>query len=395
MKRLAAIDTVRGLVMVIMALDHIRDFVHLPAIDQNPLDLSTTTVPIFLTRLVTHLCAPTFVFLSGTSVYLSTNAISGQDERLREKSRFLRKRGLVLILLEVTVINLAIWSDIRYRTLMLQVIFAIGVGLILLSWLRRFQANPRWVRYLAVAALAIIGLHDLLVLVPPFTNPAARFGWSLLFRQDFMTISPDFGLLLAYPIVPWFGIMLLGYSCGPLFSQSLNSRRTQLLRLGIGALTLFLVLRLVNSYGDARPWSVQNDPAFTVLSFLNVSKNPPSLIFTAFTLGIMFVLLALFDGRQSWLARRLAVYGKVPLFYYLIHWYLAKGAMIVMFLVQGYSFRDMPLGTLNLGRPVGAGVSLPVTYAVWLALVIALYPLCAWYGRYKAEHPEVTWTRYV
>ncbi|RYF53614.1 MAG: DUF1624 domain-containing protein, partial [Cytophagaceae bacterium] len=291
MKRLSTIDTVRGLVMVIMALDHVRDFVHLPAIDQNPLDLSTTTVPIFLTRLVTHLCAPTFVFLAGTSVYLSTNAADGQGERLREKERFLRKRGLVLILLEVTLITLAIWSDIRYRTLMLQVIFAIGVGLILLSWLRQFQ-----VRSLAVVALIIIGLHDLLVLVPPFANPAARFGWSLLFRQDFFASSPAFGLLLAYPIVPWFGIMLLGYCCGPLFNQPLPSRKSQLLRLGIGALGLFLILRLVNSYGDARLWSVQNDPAFTVLSFLNVSKNPPSLIFTAFTLGIMFVLLALFDG---------------------------------------------------------------------------------------------------
>ncbi|MEZ0541452.1 DUF1624 domain-containing protein [Fibrella arboris] len=390
MKRIATIDTVRGLVMVIMALDHVRDFIHLPAVAQNPLDLSTTTVPVFLTRLITHLCAPTFVFLAGTSVYLSLNAGETQEERLLEKSRFLRKRGLVLILLEVTLINLAIWSDIQYRTLMLQVIFAIGAGLILLSWLHRFQ-----VRYLAVIALAIIVLHDLLRLVPPFANEPARLVWALLFRQDFFAISPDFGLLLAYPVVPWFGIMLLGYCCGPLLSQPQAGRKALFLRIGLGTVGLFLLLRLLNRYGDARPWAVQNDQVFTLLSFLNVSKNPPSLIFTAFMLGLMFVLLSFFDGRKSWLAQRLEVYGKVPLFYYLIHWYLAKGAMIGMFLMQGYSFRDMPLGTLNLGRPEGAGVSLPMTYAVWLMLVVAMYPLCVWYGRYKAERPEVTWTRYV
>ncbi|MEZ0541451.1 DUF1624 domain-containing protein [Fibrella arboris] len=397
MKRLATIDTVRGLVMVIMALDHVRDLLHIPALTQNPTDLATTTAPIFLTRLVTHLCAPTFVFLAGTSVYLSVQKDAELDtagnragRSLAERGRFLLKRGLVLILLEVTLINFAFWTDIQFRSMMLQVIFVIGAGLVLLSWLIRFQ-----VRSLLMAGLFIVFLHDLLLLVPTFTNPAARLGWALLFRLDFFAVSPNFSLLVGYSIVPWFGIMLLGYGCGPLFAKPLAERKAQFLTIGLSSLALFLLLRFLNIYGDVAPWSVQKSGVFTALSFLNVSKYPPSLLYTAFTLGIMFLLLALFDGSRNWLARRLEVYGKVPLFYYLLHWYLVKGAMIIMILLQGYSISDMPLGPMSFGRPAAAGLDLPAVYAVWLALVIALYPLCAWYGRYKAEHPEVTWTRYV
>ncbi|WP_375446975.1 DUF1624 domain-containing protein [uncultured Fibrella sp.] len=391
MKRLATIDTVRGLVMVIMALDHVRDLLHTPALTQDPTNLATTTPMLFLTRLITHLCAPTFVFLAGTSVYLSTRREGEpQGEALAARSRFLLKRGLVLILLEVTLINFAFWTDIQFRSMMLQVIFVIGVGLVLLSWLIRFQ-----VRALLIAGLAIIFLHDLLLLVPTFTNPAARLGWSILFRTDFFPMSPSFSLLVAYSIVPWFGIMLVGYGCGPLFAKPLADRRAQLVKLGLGSLLLFMALRFLNVYGDAAPWSVQKSPAFTVLSFLNVSKYPPSLLYAALTLGVMFLLLAVADGVDNWLTRRLRVYGNVPMFYYICHWYLAKAAMIVMLLVQGFSLGEMPLGTMSFGRPASAGVSLPVVYAVWLVVVIVLYPLCTWYGRYKADHPEVAWTRYV
>jgi uncharacterized membrane protein len=214
--------------MVIMALDHVRDLLHIPALTQDPTNISTTTVPVFLTRLITHLCAPTFVFLAGTSVYLSVQkAVDSQIDGLAYRRRFLLKRGLVLILLEVTLINFAFWTDIQFRSMMLQVIFAIGMGLVLLSGLIRFQ-----VRTLAMAGLAIIFLHDLLLLVPPFTNLAARLGWSLLFRTDFFAVSPAFGLLAAYPIIPWFGIMLLGYGCGPLFIRPLAERKAQLLKVG-------------------------------------------------------------------------------------------------------------------------------------------------------------------
>ncbi|GAB3222451.1 DUF1624 domain-containing protein [Spirosoma arcticum] len=395
MKRVETIDVIRGIVMVVMALDHVRDLLHIPALTQDPTNLATTTAPVFLTRWITHLCAPTFVFLSGTSAYLSLQRRSTGDRaatsRGTESARsFLLKRGLVLILLEITLINFAFWTDIQFRSLMLQVIFVIGGGLVLLSALSKLP-----VRWLGIIGLSIIFLHDLLQLVPTFANPAARLGWSLLFRTDVFPISANFMLLVAYPLIPWFGIMLVGFACGPVFALPMDQRRKRLLQFSVALLGLFLVVRAINVYGNATPWTVQKDGLFTVLSFLNVSKYPPSLLYAAVTLGIMFGMLWLADGANTVVTRVLTVYGKVPLFYYLIHWYLVKAAMIGMFLGQGYQLSDMPIGPLSFGRPAGAGVSLPVVYVVWLGLVVLLYPLCRWYGRYKLEHPEMSWLRYV
>ncbi len=389
MKRINTIDIIRGLVMIIMALDHVRDLLHIPALTQDPTNLSTTTAPIFFTRWITHLCAPTFVFLSGTSAYLSLQKRMSSDRR-GDAGSFLLKRGLVLIALELTLINFAFWTDIQFRTIMLQVIFVIGGGLVLLSLLIRFP-----IRALAIAGLVIIFGHDLLLLLPPFTNPAARLGWSLLFKTELFPVSPNFMLLVAYPLIPWFGLMLVGYACGPVFASPMPVRQKRLLTFGLLSLGLFVVLRFVNIYGDPSPWATQKSTLFTVLSFLNVSKYPPSLLYTAVTLGIACLMLSLADGADNAVTRVLMVYGKVPLFYYLLHWYLVKLAMIGMALLQGYSLSDLPIGPLNFGRPPGAGLSLPGVYAVWLTIVVVLYPLCRWYGRYKADHPEIGWLRYL
>lgn len=400
MKRVGTIDVIRGVVMVIMALDHVRDLLHIPALTQDPTNLATTTAPVFLTRWITHLCAPTFVFLSGTSAYLSLQkrnvtgraAFGPGDVTARPNAAlsFLLKRGLVLILLEITLINFAFWTDSQFRSLMLQVIFVIGGGLVLLS---RVASVP--VRWLGIAGLSIIFGHDLLALVPTFANPVARLGWSLLFRTDVFPIGANFMLLVAYPLIPWFGIMLVGFACGPVFALPMDQRRKRLLGFCLASLGLFVVVRSINVYGNAKSWTVQGDALFTTLSFINVSKYPPSLLYTAVTLGIMFGMLWLADGANTVVTRVLTVYGKVPLFYYLVHWYLVKAAMIVMFLLQDYRLSDMPIGPLNFGRPPGAGVSLPVVYVVWLGLVVLLYPLCRWYGRYKLEHPEIGWLRYI
>jgi len=371
--------------MVIMALDHVRDLLHLPALTQNPTDLATTTAPIFLTRWITHLCAPTFVFLSGTSAYLSLRRRATADAR-----RFLLKRGLVLIGLELTLINFAFWTDIHFRTLLLQVIYAIGGGLILLSWVAKLP-----IKWITVLGLLIVFLHNLLQALPPFTEPASRLTWALLFRTDLLSVSPNLSLIASYPLIPWFGIMLLGFAAGPLFEQPLAQRKKRLLYGGLGSLALFVLLRFINVYGDPAPWSVQKSPLFTVLSFINVTKYPPSLLYTLITLGIAGVALSLADGADSFFTRLLIVYGKVPLFYYLIHWYLVKLSMVIMVLLQGYGFSDMPIGPFSFGRPPGAGVNLPMVYVVWLSLVVILYPLCRWYGQYKASHPEKAWLRYV
>jgi uncharacterized membrane protein len=384
MNRIYTIDITRGLVMVIMALDHVRDLLHASALTQDPTDLSSTTAPIFLTRWITHLCAPTFVFLSGTSAYLSLSRRNTADRRF-----WLLKRGLMLVVLELTLINFAFWTDLQFRTLMIQVIFVIGVGLMLLSGLAKLP-----IRWLAGIGVGIIVLHDLLLLVPPFANPTLQLIWSLLFRTQLFPVGPQFMLLVAYSIVPWFGIMLVGYACGPVFTQPIEQRKQHLLKLGLVSLGLFLLIRFINVYGDAAPWSAQSNGLFTVLSFLNVSKYPPSLQYTVLMLGIMFMILWAADGVTNPLTRWLTVYGKVPLFYYLIHWYLIKGAMIGMMLVQGYQLGDLVIGPLSFGRPPGSGVTLPIVYLIWLGLVALLYPLCYWYERYKASHQNRL-TRYL
>lgn len=385
MNRITTIDVTRGLVMVIMALDHVRDLIHLPALTQNPTDLTSTTAPVFLTRWLTHLCAPTFVFLSGTSAYLSL-----QKRNTPAARWFLLKRGMVLIGLELTVINFAFWFDIHFRTILLQVIFAIGGGLIVLSLLAKL--SPKWIGLLG---LVIIFGHDLLALVPPVADPAARFVRALLFAPDLFTFSPTFTLVVGYPLIPWLGIMLTGFAGGSLMKQPVSLRQRRLVRLGLGALGLFFVLRLLNGYGDPAPWAAQKNNLFTVLSFINVSKYPPSLLYTLLMIGIALLLLAWADGADTWLTRVLTVYGRVPLFYYIAHWYLVHLTLIGIMLLQGYSLNDFETGTLSFGRPVAAGLSLAWVYVVWLAIVAGLYPLCRWYNQYKTAHPEVRWLRYV
>ncbi|GAB3940146.1 DUF1624 domain-containing protein [Spirosoma harenae] len=385
MKRVAAIDMTRGLVMVIMALDHVRDLLHISALTQNPTDLTTTTPGIFMTRWITHLCAPTFVFLSGTSAYLSLRRRNTAESR-----RFLRKRGLVLILLELTIINFAFWFDIHFQSLMLQVIYAIGGGLILLSLLAKLP-----VRWVGIIGFVIVFGHNLLQAVPTFVNPAARLAWALFFRTDFFPISPRFSLLVAYPIIPWLGLMLVGFAFGQLMERPIAWRKSMTLRIGLGAIILFILLRFLNFYGDPAPWSPQKDGLFTFFSFMNVTKYPPSLLYDLVTIGITITFLAIVDGSNTAFTRWMSVYGKVPMFYYILHWYLVHLSMIGMSLLQGYSLSDLPSGPMNFGRPEGAGISLWGIYGVWLGLVLLLYPLCQWYGRYKADHPENTLLRYI
>lgn len=390
MNRITTIDITRGLVMVIMALDHVRDLLHTPALTQNPTDLTTTTPAIFLTRWITHLCAPTFVFLSGTSAYLSLRKQNDEQAGRIHAGRFLLKRGIVLIVLELTIINFAFWFDIHFQSLMLQVIFAIGGGLIVLSLLAKLS-----VRWVGIIGLVIVFGHNLLQSVPTFSNLAAHLGWALLFRTEFFPISPSFVLLVGYPLIPWLGIMLVGFACGKLMERPMAERIPLLLRAGLGALLLFVLLRFLNGYGDPAPWSPQKNGLFTVLSFINVSKYPPSLLYDLLFLGLMFLILSAADGINNAFTRWLTVYGKVPMFYYILHWYLVHLSMIAMSLLQGYSLADIPTGPINFGRPAGAGVSLGLVYVVWFGLVIALYPLCRWYGRYKAAHSEIGWLRYV
>jgi len=372
--------------MIIMALDHVRDLMHTTALTQDPTDFRTTTAALFMTRWVTHLCAPSFVFLSGTSAYLTFKS----QNNLAKTKNFLLTRGLWLMLLEVTVINFAFWFDFQFRTIILQVIFAIGLGFVTLSFLLKIPA-----RIIGIIGVGIIFLDGLTLLVPIPKNPGLAVGWSFLFRTNVFTLTPNFTLGTLYPFIPWLGIMLAGFSFGLVFEQSAPNRKKILWRSALLSLGLFAVIRFINFYGDPFPWSPQKSGLFTFLSFINVFKYPPSLLYTLLMLGIMFTLLALADTQPTWLLNILATYGKVPMFYYLLHWYLIHSLMFGMLFLQGFTWKNIPIGTFSFGRPPNSGVELGTIYWVWLGIVVALYPLCRWYAHYKSAHKEIKWLSYL
>ena len=387
MKRIDSIDFTRGLVMVIMALDHVRDLMHTTALTQDPTNLDTTTTGLFLTRWITHLCAPTFVFLSGTSAFISLR--NSNDPSAGRK--FMVKRGLWLILLEFTVITLGLWADIKFRMMVFQVIGAIGLGLICLSLMTRLSSKT-----IGAMGLIIILGHNLVQGISFNDNIPLRVLWSFLFRLDIFPVTPDFTFAVLYPFIPWFGIMLVGYASGNLFLQEENKRRKTLFVTSLTILSFFILLRFGNFYGDPIPWKIQKNPLFTLLSFINIFKYPPSLLYTFLTLGIMFFILAAVDGVRNKFTAIISVYGKVPLFYYILHWYLVHSLMFLLMFYQGFAWKDLPFGAFQFGRPpAGSGVELPYIYIIWAFVVISLYPLCKWYNAYKAAHKEKKWLRYI
>ena len=386
MKRLSSIDIVRGLVMVIMALDHTRDLLHAQSLTQSPTNLATTTPILFFTRWITHLCAPTFVFLAGTSAWLALEA--GSDKKAGR--RFLLTRGLALIAIEMTLVNFGLNFDLKFRIFFFEVIATIGAGFVILSFLSRLS----WGAIATIGAIIFFG-HDLLTRIPLPGSGAPRFIATLFLSLDVFAGS-RITFVVAYPILPWLGIMLAGFAAGRLFTLAPEKRVRLLLRLGLGALALFAVLRFTNVYGDPVPWSHQKNAIYTVLSFFNVNKYPPSLLFSLVTLGIMLIILALAEGKNNAATRFLLVYGRVPMFYFLVHFYLIHLLMLVMVFLHGFHVADLRFGPFLNGRPEkDPGLSLAGVYAVWIGVVLVLYPVCRWYGRYKAEHKEKKWLRYL
>ena len=386
MKRIHSIDFARGLVMIIMTLDHTRDFLHTDSLTQDPTNLATTSPILFFTRWITHFCAPTFVFLSGVSAYLSLK--HRPDPRVNR--RFLLSRGIWLVFLEFTVVNFFLWWDIHFRTLIFEVIATIGCGFIILSFL--YKLSPK---ILGIIGLILIFGHDATSAIM-VANPVLNFIGSLLLGPGAFQVTPHLLLVIAYPILPWLGIMLAGFSCGRLFELPAADRKKYFLRIGVAAICLFLLLRATNLYGNPSPWTVQKNAVFTFLSFINYNKYPPSLCFTLVTLGGLFLLLAFPEGWENKITKIVSVYGKAPLFYFLIHLGLVHVLLFIMVFAQGYHVADLVFGTLKFGRPAaGSGISLPWVYGVWLGVVALMYPLCRWYGRYKINHPENKWLRYL
>ena len=312
MKRENSIDIVRGIVMIIMALDHVRDLMHIDSIAQSPTNLNTTTPFLFFTRWITHLCAPTFVFLAGTSVYLSLK----RKNNFAQTRQHLIKRGLWLLLLEFTVVNFGLFFDIGFHTLLFQVIAAIGFGFILLGLLLKIPPKQ-----LGIMGLIIIFGHNLLPLIPFAEGSVVKAVLSPFFSPAVIPFG-DRAFIMGYPPIPWLGIMLTGFGFARYFEMTFEQRKKLFIKLGFGSLALFVLLRFINLYGDPVQWSLQKDSTLTFISFMNVTKYPPSLLYCLPTLGIMLLMLAFAEQFSTSIKKVTTVYGKVPLFYFVLHFYL-------------------------------------------------------------------------
>lgn len=385
--RIDSIDLLRGLVMIIMALDHTRDLIHVGANTANPLDLSTTTPLLFFTRWITHFCAPVFVFLSGTSAFLQS-----LRKPKKELSLFLIKRGLWLIVVELAIVTLGITFDIHYTIFFLQVIWVIGISMILLGlfiWL------PLPVLFLT--GLIIVCGHNLLD-----GYEKGRTDFSLLYRllhkQSFVPFANGHVLAILYPFLPWTGVMLLGYCFGSLYRDPDAARRNRtIFAIGAGLLFFFVLLRWSNVYGDPTPWTPQRNGLYTLLSFVNVQKYPPSLLFLCMTIGTALIFLSLAGSTRSRAGKVITVYGRVPFLYYILHFYILHIISAILFLSRGHSFAEGARGIPNFPFKFmvpGEGCSLGVTYLIWLAVVAALYPVCKAFSEYRKTHRQ-WWLSYL
>lgn len=373
-----ALDGLRGLVMVLMVLDHARDF--WLGYRVRPLDLPSTTPLLFATRWITHFCAPVFVLSAGIAAYLY-----GKKRSAAERTRFLLTRGLLLVLLEVTVVRLLWIPDPLYRFTLLQVIWVLGWSMIVLSGLSR---APRSVVTLVGAAL-VLG-HNAFDGVRASSLGALAPLWNIVHERAMLSLAPGHTVYVSYPLVPWIGVMALGYALGPWLEQPIERRRASSVKLGALLTLAFVIVRALNGYGDPAPWSSQRSLFWTVLSFLNCEKYPPSLDYLLMTLGPALIAFGAvrFDSPRL---RFLIVFGQVPLLFYVLHLFLLRFASLpVAFARFGVlAFSPPPRGT-------GASPELPliVTYLAWLTTLLLLYPVCRWYADLKATKPRA-WMSYL
>lgn len=374
--RVEAIDVLRGLVMILMALDHTRDYLGVTSI--SPTDLLHTSVPLFFARWVTHFCAPVFFLLTGTGAYLSLRTKSR-----RELSRYLFTRGLWLIVLELTVFRcLALQFNFDYHTTLLNVLWALGWAMIVLSLLV----------HLPLAAIATFGVvliagHNMLDPIRT-SNPL----WSILHAPNFVINTPELSIFVGYPLIPWVGVTAVGFSLGVVYHWTQQRRREFLFWLGLGLTAAFVILRAINVYGDPIPWTTQEFPAFTALSFLNTCKYPPSLLFLLMTLGPALIFLAAVDRQTPPLLRPALSFGKVPLFYFLLHFVLIHLiAVVVCFVRYGSAHWMLESPSMNhfpVTYPPGWGFQLPLVLLLWIGVVVSLYPVCCWFAAVKQRRTD-------
>jgi uncharacterized membrane protein len=377
--RLDGIDFLRGLVMAIMVLDHARDF--FTSSSMNPRDVHDAG--LFMTRWITHFCAPIFVFLAGISAFLYGN----RGRTKSEVARFLLTRGLWLMLIEITVVRCAWTFNVSYDFVILQVIWVIGCAMVVLAGLIYL---PRWA--IATFALGIILGHNLLDGIE--VSGSWQWLWVITHATGVLRPTPAIEMLAIYPLIPWVAVMAAGYALAPVFLQPEAQRRRTLLTTGLIVVAGFVVLRATNLYGDPIPWAPQDGVLPTLLSFINCEKYPPSLMYLAMTIGPGLILLGLFQTARTALSRMIVAIGRVPFLFYVAHIVLLHAMAVVVAQVAigdiDWLFVHMPA----FNKPEGYGLSLSAVYVLWVLALALLYPMCRWFGALKQRRKD-WWLSYL
>lgn len=379
--RISSVDVARGLVMIIMTLDHVRDY--FGNVLADPTDPKTTTVALFFTRWITHFCAPTFFLLTGVSAYLSSQRRGGGS-----MASFLVTRGLWLIVLEVIVMRcLAYQFNFDFKVTLLFILWALGWSMIVLAGLSRWKPTVA-----LVFGVVMILTHNAFDGIPAQALGWAAPLWTVLHAPGLLVAGPDRFVLAAYSLVPWVGVTALGFGLAPLFTSDAERRRTILVRAGAAMIVAFVVLRAINVYGDPSRWSAQHSPVFTALSFLNTTKYPPSLLFLLMTLGPLFLFLRAIDAGAPRVFDRVATLGRVPLFYFVLHIALIHVlAVIVCYARYGdvhWMFESPTLADFPFTQPPGWPLPLPYLYLIWWVVVLMLWPLCRWFADVKRRRRD-------
>lgn len=389
-KRIESVDILRGIVMVIMALDHTRDFFHVTANTSDPLIIPSASPILFFTRWATHFCAPAFVFLSGVSVYLQSFRKSK-----KELSSFLIKRGSWLVIAEVILLSFIFTFNPSYNIIFLEVIWAIGISMIILGLLIYLPFKV----ILTLGLLIVLG-HNLLDIPEATPDFKPGFWYNILHSTGALPFATNHLLVVLYPFLPWTGLMILGYCTGTFFSltYSAEERKKILVRIGIFLILIFVLVRFINVYGNPQPWKTQSNWLDTFFSFINLQKYPPSLLFMCITIGPGLILLAYLENIQNRFSNIVRIYGRVPFFYFMVHFFLVHVLAMIVFFAKGHNMQD----AIKAAQQVpflfvipGEGFNLSVVYLIWLMVVITMYPLCKTYDRYKTNHKEKWWLSYL
>lgn len=383
--RIESIDLLKGLVMVIMALDHTRDYFHYSANFFDPADPTHTTLPIFFTRWVTHFCAPAFSFLAGLSAFMV-----GKRKTPKQLSSFLFKRGLWLVFIELTVVNFAWYFDIQFRTFGLLVIWSLGISMITLAALIHL---PR--KILLIFCCILIFGHNLLDNIHFSDNLL----WEILHQESFFKLSDNTQLLVGYPIIPWIAVMALGYYFGSFYDKSYEaSKRKKIFNIiGLSSLILFVIIRWINTYGDPTPWQHYGTISKELISFLNPAKYPPSLLYLLMTLGTTLLFLANSEKLKGKIVDFFCTFGRVPFFYYILHLYLIHITAMVFAQLSGFGWHHfiLPSWIGLVPEMKGYGFNLIIVYLIWIGVILALYPLCKKFDNYKQSHKDKWWLSYL